>query len=132
MPTNNIPVSAIVRKRVAHRASYICEYCLAQDERSFIGFEVDHIISRKQNGSNEDSNLAYSCPDCNRNKGTDLASIDWNTREIVRFFNPRTDIWAEHFRLSEGFIEPITIIGKVTVDIFRFNDKIRLPDRGIF
>jgi hypothetical protein len=132
MPINNLPVSASVRKRVAQRASYSCEYCLSQDESSFIGFEIDHIISRKHNGSNDESNLAFACPDCNRNKGTDIASIDWNNQDIVRFFNPRTDIWAEHFRLSGGFIEPITIIGKVTVDIFRFNDKVRLPDRGIF
>ncbi|GAB4053856.1 HNH endonuclease [Spirosoma litoris] len=132
MPTNNVPVSATVRKRVAQQASYTCEYCLAQDEGSFIGFEVDHIISRKHNGSNVESNLAYACPDCNRNKGTDIASINWNTQEIVRFFNPRTDIWAEHFRLSSGFIEPLTVIGKVTVDIFKFNDKVRLLDRGLF
>lgn len=132
MPINNLPVSATTRKRVAQRAAYICEYCLAQDERSFIGFEIDHIISRKHNGSNDEKNLAYACPDCNRNKGTDIASIDWNNQEIVRFFNPRADIWSEHFRLSGGFIEPITVIGKVTVDIFRFNDKVRLPDRGLF
>ncbi|MFD2574082.1 HNH endonuclease [Spirosoma soli] len=132
MPTNNTPVSLTARKRVAQRASYICEYCLEQDENSFIGFEIDHIISRKHKGSNDESNLAYTCPDCNRNKGTDIASIDWSSQEIVRFFNPRTDIWAEHFRLSGGFIEPLTPIGKVTVDIFRFNDRVRLPDKDVF
>ena len=131
MPINSTPVSAAIRRRVAQRAAYTCEYCLAQDTNSFLGFEIDHIISRKHNGSNEESNLAYACPDCNRNKGTDIASIDWYDQQIVRFFNPRTDIWAEHFRLSNGFIEPVTAVGKVTVDIFRFNDKIRLPDRGI-
>lgn len=132
MPTNNVPVTAPVRRRVAQRAVYTCEYCFAQDENSFIGFEVNHIISRKHNGSNEESNLAYACPDCNRDKGTDIASIDWDNQQIVRFFNPRTDIWPEHFRLSSEFIEPLTAIGKVTVAIFRFNDKIRLFDRGIF
>lgn len=132
MLINNTPVSAAVRKWVAQRGFYTCEYCLAQDESSFIGFEVDHIISRKHRGSNDETNLAYACPDCNRNKGTDIASIDWNNDQIVRFFNPRSDIWSEHFRLSGGFIEPLTVIGKVTVDIFRFNDKVRLPDRGVF
>lgn len=40
--------------------------------------------------------------------------------------------WAEHFKLAGGFIESLTSVGKVTVDIFRFNDKVRLPDRGLF
>ena len=132
MPINNLPVPLSTRRYVAQRAAYICEYCLAQDEYSFIEFEVDHIISPKHGGSNDDDNLAYACPDCNRNKGTDIASINWENREIIRFFNPRTDIWAERFRLITGFIEPLTIIGKATVDIFRLNDKIRFPDRGIF
>jgi hypothetical protein len=129
---NNIPVSATVRRRVAKRAHFGCEYCLAQDYNSFIGFEIDHIISRKHDGSNDEDNLAYACPDCNRNKGTDIASIDWPNQQIVRFFNPRTDLWAEHFRLAGGFIEPLTPVGTVTVTIFRFNDKVRLPDRGVF
>lgn len=132
MSTNNSSVLASTRRLVAERANYACEYCLAEDVGSFIGFEVDHIISRKHRGSNDATNLAYACPDCNRSKGSDIASIDWENREIVRFYNPRTDIWAEHFRLAGGFIEPLTPIGKVTVDILRFNDKIRLPDRGIF
>ena len=133
MLPNNTPVTTAARKRVALRAGYGCEYCLAQDLSSFIGFEIDHIISRKHRGSNDDDNLVYPCPACNRNKGPDIASIDWdNQRVITRFFNPRTDIWSEHFKLSGSFIEPLTAIGKVTVVIFLFNDRIRLPDRGIF
>lgn len=132
MSTNNVPVSAATRRLVAKRANYACEYCLAEDADSFLGFEVDHIISRKHLGSNHETNLAYACPDCNRNKGSDIASIDWEKQEVVRFYNPRTDIWSEHFRLAGGFIEPLTAIGKVTVAILRFNDKIRLSDRGIF
>ena len=133
MHINNVPVTAAARKRVALRAGYYCAYCLAQDDGSFIGFEIDHIISRKHRGTNDDENLAYSCPACNRHKGTDIASISWEDgQKIIRFFNPRIDIWSEHFRLSGGFIEPMTEIGKVTVFIFQFNNRIRLPDRGIF
>ena len=32
-------------------------------------FELDHIISLKQRGSNCAENLAVACPDCNRQKG---------------------------------------------------------------
>jgi dihydrofolate reductase len=31
-------------------------------------------------------------------KGTDVASIDLQTGQLVRLFNPRQDRWADHFR----------------------------------
>ena len=133
MQINNEPVSKVARQLVRQRANFQCEYCLLNEKRSFIGFEVDHIISRKHRGSNEPNNLAYSCGDCNRNKGTDIASIDWNNNnQITRFYNPRLDLWAEHFCLSNTVIESLTSIGEVTITIFRFNDQIRLTNRGRF
>lgn len=133
MQINNEPVSKVARQLVRQRANFQCEYCLLNEKRSFIGFEVDHIISRKHRGSNDPNNLAYSCGDCNRNKGTDIASIDWNNNnQITRFYNPRLDLWAEHFRLSNTVVESLTSIGEVTVTIFRFNDQIRLTNRGRF
>ena len=133
MQINNEPVSKVARQLVRQRANFQCEYCLLNEKRSFIGFEVDHIISRKHRGSNDPNNLAYSCGDCNRNKGTDIASIDWNNNnQITRFYNPRIDLWAEHFRLSNTVIESLTSIGEVTITIFRFNDQIRLTNRGRF
>ena len=133
MQINNEPVSKVARQLVRQRANFQCEYCLLNEKRSFIGFEVDHIISRKHRGSNDPNNLAYSCGDCNRNKGTDIASIDWNNNnQITRFYNPKLDLWAEHFRLSNTVVESLTSIGEVTVTIFRFNDQIRLTNRGRF
>lgn len=133
MQINNEPISKVARQLVRQRANFQCEYCLLNEKRSFIGFEVDHIISRKHRGSNDPNNLAYSCGDCNRNKGTDIASIDWNNNnQITRFYNPRLDLWAEHFRLSNTVVESLTSIGEVTVTIFRFNDQIRLTNRGRF
>ena len=66
---------------------------------TFYGCEVDHIISLKHGGSSEPNNLAYACALCNRAKGSDVGSIS-TSGEFTRFFNPRTDQWAEHFRLD--------------------------------
>ena len=44
-----------------------CEWCgasLVDGE-----FELDHVVSLKQRGSNDGQNLAVACPDCNRRKG---------------------------------------------------------------
>ena len=52
-----------------------------------------------------------------------------NAGEFTRFFNPRTDRWAEHFRLEGASIRSLTPIGEVTVRIFGFNDSARLHER---
>ena len=76
-----------------------------------------------------ENNLAYACPVCNRNKGSDIASIDWKSNQVVRLFNPRTDLWSEHFQFVGNRIEPLTTVGIMTVRILRFNDDNRLDER---
>lgn len=114
---------------VAHRAGYLCEYCLVSEVDRSSGCQVDHIISVKHGGSTTADNLCYACIFCNLQKGTDLGSINWQTGELLRFFNPRRDFWGEHFRLDEAVIQPITDIGEVTVRILDFNGDERILER---
>ena len=124
-------ISLELRRQVMERANFICEYCLLHDNESHFGSEVDHIISLKHDGATELDNLAYACLRCNRHKGTDLGSINWVTGQLVRFFNPRTDRWPEHFELRDAAIVPLTEIGEVTVRIFGFNSPRRLKERSL-
>jgi 5-methylcytosine-specific restriction endonuclease McrA len=121
-------ISAELRQTIADRAKQLCEYCLIAEAQTFYGCEVDHIISVKHGGSSEADNLAYACAPCNRAKGSDVGSIA-RTGEFIRFFNPRTDRWAEHFRLDGATIQPLTPIGEVTTRIFGFNETARLHER---
>jgi hypothetical protein len=122
-------LSEDVRRFVAQRADYLCEYCLIAENDTLWGCQVDHVISLKHGGSNAVENLAYACAFCNRQKGTDLGSIDWQTGNLVRFFNPRQDNWSEHFKLNGSTILSVTIIGEVTVRLFGFNDNSRILER---
>jgi hypothetical protein len=122
-------ISAELRQVVAARADFLCEYCLVAEENTFYGCEVDHIISLKHGGASDADNLAYACALCNRYKGSDIGSISWATGEFRRFFNPRTDRWAEHFHLEQEFIKPLTLIGEVTARILEFNNSARLHER---
>ena len=121
-------ISAELRHTVADRAKQLCEYCLSAEADTFYGCEVDHIISLKHGGSTELDNLAYACAFCNRAKGSDIGSISTDG-EFTRFFNPRTDIWAEHFRLEGAMIQSLTTIGEVTARILLFNDSARMHER---
>ena len=121
-------ISAELRQTIADRANQMSEYCLVAEADTFYGCEVDHIISLKHSGSSDPANLAYACALCNRAKGSDVGSISTNG-EFVRFFNPRTDRWTEHFRLEGPTIQPLTSIGEVTARILGFNDSARLHER---
>ena len=124
-------ISDQLRQQVALRANFLCEYCLLHEDESYLGCEVDHIISLKHGGPTELWYLGFACMRCNRRKGTDISSINWQTGSLVRFFNPRRDQWAGHFQLSAAHILPLTEIGEVTVRIFGFNEPKRIQEREL-
>jgi hypothetical protein len=102
-------ISASLRKRVAEAACFRCGYC--QTSQHIIGplLEIDHIIPEAEGGTNDEENLFLACPMCNSHKATRHQATDPETQRIVPLFNPRTQIWAEHFEWAE---EGIVIRGK--------------------
>ena len=123
-------VGATLRRLVEARARSSCEYCLVHESDTYLGCQVDHVVSEKHGGATEPDNLAFACTVCNRAKGTDVGSL---TAEgvFVRFFNPRTDRWEDHFTLRGTFIEPRTAIGEVTAKILGLNVTERLIEREL-
>ena len=124
--SKTIPLT--MKREAAKRADFCCEYCLLPESVSFYRFHIDHIRSRKHGGLTILQNLAYCCPDCNFYKGSDVATFRSDSELFTRFFNPRLDVWEEHFYIEQAVIYSKTEIGKATVDIFKFN----LPDRIVF
>ncbi|HRQ41249.1 MAG TPA: HNH endonuclease signature motif containing protein [Chloroflexota bacterium] len=122
-------IPAPLRQEVILRANGLCEYCLIHQDDSYFGCQVDHIISEKHGGPTELDNLAYACTFCNRQKGSDVGSIDWESSDFIRFFNPRIDRWSEHFNLDGYQIVPLTAVGRVTGRILGFNSVDRLLER---
>ncbi|MBK9338630.1 MAG: HNH endonuclease [Lewinellaceae bacterium] len=115
-----------LRQEAAARADFRCEYCLVREAVSFYRFHLEHIKSRKHGGLTTSENLAYSCPECNAHKGTDVGTFTDDDERLVRFFNPRKDVWTEHFEIDDAGIYGISEIGKATEKILRFNDAERL------
>jgi len=92
-------------------------------------FEADHIRAEKHHGLTTLENLAWACGICNRFKGTDVASYDPLTDEIVPLFNPRKQRWQRHFRLNGPRIEPLTASGRATEMLLQFNSQDRITQR---
>jgi HNH endonuclease len=83
----------------------------------------------KHGGSTDASNLALACFDCNRFKGSDIASIDPDDGRLASLFNPRTEVWTEHFRAAAGEVMPLTSVGRVTVALLQMNLSLRVEVR---
>jgi len=88
---------------------------------AFFPHEPDHIIAIKHGGETTEENLALSCLDCNRFKGSDVSSIDPVTGQLAPLFNPRSQTWSDHFKLDGGRIIALTDIGRVTERLLKLN-----------
>lgn len=117
-----------MRRHVIERAQKRCEYC-GKPSVSFFPHEVDHVIAQKHGGDTTADNLAFACFECNRYKGSDIASFDPETDELTLLFNPRTDDWEEHFQYDNGFIIALTSVGRTTVKLLKFNEPSRITER---
>jgi hypothetical protein len=116
-------LSATLRGKVAERAGYCCEYCCSQLKFSPDPFSVEHIIPRAAGGTDELDNLALACQGCNGRKYTSTEAIDPASGAVVSLYNPRHQVWSEHFAWSEDFalIIGITPIGRATVADLELN-----------
>lgn len=118
-----------VREYVRQRAQNRCEYCHKPEGYAAHKHQIDHIISQKHHGTDELNNLALACFRCNVSKGTDVAAYDPKTEQLVPFYNPRTQIWDEHFKSDNAELIGLTPTGRVTVEIFQFNHPDQLETR---
>lgn len=125
-------INTALRREVVERAGSCCEYCLINEDDENVSFHIEHIIAEKHGGETTEGNLCLSCPACNIYKGTDLASIDWETELIAPLFNPRKQKWSEHFHLNGIVIEPLTPEGRVTVFLLKLNQSERLAERYLW
>src|SRR5262249_26704635 len=91
-------------------------------------FHIEHVIPKKHRGRTVIGNLATSCAGCNLHKASNIAGLDHQTGELTRLFNPRVDVWTEHFYWDGPNLIGLTAIGRTTVEVLRINhpERVRL------
>lgn len=119
---------------VSLRAGKKCEYCCAPERFSNFFFEVEHILPPLLGGSSDPENFALACRSCNVFKSKFITGMSETGEETGRLFNPRTDVWTEHFQLNqETFeIEGITDIGRGTIIRLRMNSERQMNARALW
>lgn len=122
-------ISAEIRATVRERAEGCCEYCRVHEDDVLVPHEPDHVIAEQHGGRSTLENLALACFHCNRFKGPNISSIDPDSGEIVPLFNPRTQLWQQHFRFDGANIVPISANGRTTVSLLKLNSSERIRVR---
>lgn len=122
MARSYIPIE--IERRVRKDAQNRCGYCLSPQRLVMARLEIEHIIPIAKGGSNDESNLWLACPICNRYKSDRITNIDSETGEIVKLFNPRTQIWSEHFFWTKDGLQIVgkTPTGRATVKVLHLSD----------
>jgi hypothetical protein len=122
-------MDAATREFVRRRADRRCEYCRLPEVADEWPFHVEHIVARQHGGDDRYENLCWACSRCNLHKGPNLASIDAKSGQVVSLFNPRMELWIEHFSLVDARVIGVTAVGRVTAQLLRMNDARRVALR---
>lgn len=112
------------RNTVRQRAADRCEYCLLPQQASpLFTFHVDHVIAKQHvaDVADDPDSLCLACNRCNAYKGTNLSSVDPDTKQIVPLYNPREHPWLDHFVFHGTHIVGITPTGRATVRLLHMN-----------
>jgi 5-methylcytosine-specific restriction endonuclease McrA len=115
--------SIVKRREVEKRARNLCEYCISRQDHSPQSFSVEHILPKSKKGNDELENLALSCQSCNNFKYTKTEAFDLLTGQNVPLYNPRKDVWEEHFTWSSDFTNLVGIspTGRATIELLKLN-----------
>lgn len=89
-------------------------------------FHVEHVTPRSRGGESSLENLAWACPGCNLAKADRVETLDPESGRIVPFFNPRKDVWGDHFRWQGHEIVALTPVGRATLTLLDLNRARRI------
>lgn len=105
---------------VHERAHHCCEYCYTCQWVIGQAMHVDHIIP---GAGDHPDNLTLACATCNLSKSDATEALDPETGAKVPLFNPRTQVWSEHFAWIDGGcrIQGLTPTGRATIECFGMN-----------
>jgi 5-methylcytosine-specific restriction endonuclease McrA len=86
-----------LRKRIALQAGTRCGYCLSGQELLGMPMTIEHLVPQAAGGAAVGENLWLSCVRCNLVQGTQTHANDPETGESGPLFDPRREVWSEHF-----------------------------------
>lgn len=123
-------IPTVLRRLVVNRANNRCEYCGLSQLGQEATFHIDHILPSSAGGLTTEENLALACVSCSLYKGSRQLVAEPNTKELVKVFNPRQQVWKEHFFWQGLEVIGLTVVGRATIHTLKLNRSRILAIRG--
>jgi hypothetical protein len=114
-------VSIDLMRLVELRAAGRCEYCRMHHSLQGATFHVEHITPASRGGSSASENLVWCCPSCNLHKSNRTQGVDPDTDTLAKLFDPRREIWHEHFGWDGYRLTGRTPVGRATISTLCLN-----------
>ena len=114
-------IPAHLQRLVLRRSQGRCEYCHLAQNGQEATFHIDHITPVAADGKTVADNLALACVSCSLRKGSRQTAVDPKTKSGTALFNPRQDIWLEHFAWQEVTLRGLTATGRATIAALELN-----------
>ena len=116
-------ISDELKDKVRQTARNRCGFCLTPQAIVSMLLEIEHLHPIAEGGTDDEENLWLACRNCNGFKHAKTHAIDPQTKTESPLFNPRRQIWNEHFEFNETKTEIIgkTACGRATVVALRLN-----------
>ena len=123
-------IPSSLRRFVTQRAENRFEYCGISQLGQVATFHGDHIIPVVVGGETSAENLALACVSCSLRKVARQSIEDSQTGEMTLIFNPRQQIWKEHFSWNGVEIFGLTVTGRATIEALDLNRATMLAIRA--
>jgi HNH endonuclease len=122
-----VAISKSLFQTIRQRANFRCEYCHYPELLSSAPLSIDHLQPQSLGGDDSPDNLALACRRCNERRYNFITGIDPETQIELPLFNPRNQIWSDHFIWSVDSLRIIgtTAIGRATCNRLDLNDERR-------
>jgi hypothetical protein len=116
-------ISKEVEQQLRSEAGTRCGYCHTSAVITGQRLTIEHIIPLVLGRTSEKGNLWLSCRRCNEYKGAQTEAVDPGSWQVVKLFNPRIQVWKEHFAWSSdgGMVIGLTPCGRATVELLKMN-----------
>lgn len=113
------------KKLVSERACHRCEYCQSPVDFSTQDFETDLVTPESKGGLVILENIAQACRGCNGHKFNKTKALDPLGGKIVPLFNPRKDVWSNHFAWDSDpvYLIGLTPTGRATIEALQLNRR---------
>lgn len=123
-----------LRDAVRRRAHQRCEYCHSVEWLTGQRHELDHILPVHLSGGSTFENLCLACSSCNRHKQIRTTATDPESGAEVSLFNPRLQLWREHFTWNAGGMRLVglTAIGRATIEALAMNHSLVVAARSFW